>query len=84
MENYQLQSYPIILVLKIPYKIELKDFKEYEMKRDYIGVNDVVKKLGISNATFWRMRKRGDFPCPAIQQPKRWKETDIDAFLGQE
>ena len=52
------------------------------MKRDYIGVNDVVKKLGISNATFWRMRKRGDFPCPAIQQPKRWKETDIDAFLG--
>lgn len=51
------------------------------MKRDYICVSEVVMKLGISNATFWRMRKRGDFPCPAIQQPKRWKESDIDDFF---
>ena len=39
--------------------------------------------LGVSAATIWRMRRRGDFPAPIQVSPGAvaWRETEIIAWI---
>ena len=44
---------------------------------------EVVELLGLSAATVWRLRRRGDFPEPISLSPGRvgWRESDLSAWL---
>lgn len=44
---------------------------------------DVLKLLGVNNATLFRWRKAGKFPPPMklTAGSLRWRKTDVDAWL---
>ena len=50
-----------------------------------VSNRELVQRLGLSAATLWRMRRRGDFPAPIALSPGRigWRETDLAAWLDQ-
>jgi len=46
---------------------------------------EVVELLGLSAATVWRLRRRGDFPEPIALSPGRvgWREHDLVAWIDR-
>ena len=44
----------------------------------------VVKRVGVSGATIWRMRRRGEFPEPLHLSPGcvGWLDSDIVKWLA--
>lgn len=45
---------------------------------------EVLKKLGISNSTLYRLRKAGRFPAPVIiAHGERWFPQELDAWLAE-
>ena len=49
----------------------------------YISPRLLKERLGLSEATLWRMRRRGELPEPVHLSPGRvgWRERDIVAWL---
>ncbi len=48
-----------------------------------LSIDDIIKKLGISRMTFYRIRKRNDFVKPVMTSPLRWRSKDIDNFFDE-
>mgnify|MGYP000247229147 CR=1 FL=1 len=48
-----------------------------------LTINEVIEALGISRATFWRLRQLKDFPTPTMisERSPRWIPEDIDEFI---
>ena len=47
----------------------------------FITTRELMETLKVkSKTTFWRMRKRGDVPQPAIRNPLRWRKSEIETF----
>lgn len=49
----------------------------------YVSPAQLVASTGLSDATLWRMRRRGDLPEPVRLSPGRvaWPESVIRAWL---
>ncbi len=49
-----------------------------------VGLAEVVKLTGLSEATVWREVRAGRFPQPLMISPRRrgWRLTDLLAWLG--
>lgn len=49
-----------------------------------LGISDICKVLGVSNMTFYRIRRDHGFPTPAIQIGKkllRWSQSQLEAWV---
>ncbi|KAB0676002.1 helix-turn-helix transcriptional regulator [Aureimonas leprariae] len=47
-----------------------------------LTTSDIVRLIGISRVTIWRLEKGGTFPKPiVIGKSKRWQRADVAAFL---
>jgi predicted DNA-binding transcriptional regulator AlpA len=47
----------------------------------FLTANELMETLKVkSTTTFWRMRKRGDVPEPAIKNPLRWKKSQVESY----
>lgn len=45
---------------------------------------EVLKRLGISNSTLYRLRRRGGFPAPVtVAHGERWLSQELDAWLAE-
>ncbi|MCP4652112.1 MAG: MerR family transcriptional regulator [Candidatus Omnitrophica bacterium] len=55
------------------------------MKRNYLNIQQVAQRLGISKQTLLRYEKKGVFPIPKRNLVNKWREyTDNDiAKLGK-
>ena len=49
-----------------------------------LNSNEVVKKIGLSKVTIWRMERAGLFPKRINLSDRRvgWAESEIEAWLG--
>ena len=52
--------------------------------RQILNSRQVVQLIGLSAATIWRLRRRGDFPEPVALSPGRvgWSAVVIDQWLA--
>ncbi len=48
-----------------------------------LSLRQVIEITGLSPATIWRMRRRGEMPEPIRLSPGRvgWRESDIERWL---
>lgn len=53
------------------------------VKKEFLRIEDMMKKFGVNRKQFWSMRKRGDIPKPVIKSPPTWREKDVDAFYDK-
>lgn len=53
--------------------------------RRILSPRQLVELTGLSPATIWRMRRRGDLPDPIRLSPGRvgWREADIERWIEQ-
>ena len=49
-----------------------------------LSPKQLVEIIGLSSATLWRMRQRGELPEPIKLSPGRvgWRASDIEAWLA--
>ena len=57
--------------------------KHTEARNRIMRKPEVVARLGVSETTLWRMRRRGDFPQPFRISAGLvgWCETDVDRWI---
>lgn len=51
-------------------------------KPDLIGIDECREILQVSRPTFWKYRKKNNFPSHVSKSPKRWKRADIYNFFN--
>jgi predicted DNA-binding transcriptional regulator AlpA len=57
----------------------LAAMKETAVKKDeYLSIDQVCEMLGISRKQLWRMRKADKIVKPAIENPLRWRRSDLE------
>ena len=49
-------------------------------EKEFLKINDMVEKLGVTRTQFWRMRKAGDVPPPIIRNPQMWLASQVKEF----
>ena len=49
-------------------------------EKEFLKINDMVKKLGVTRTQFWKMRKAGDVPPPVIKNPQMWLASKVTEF----
>ncbi|PPD31865.1 MAG: hypothetical protein CTY19_12745 [Methylomonas sp.] len=49
-------------------------------EKEFLKINDMVEKLGVTRTQFWRMRKAGEVPQPVIRNPQMWLASQIKEF----
>jgi len=49
-------------------------------EKEFLKINDMVEKLGVTRTQFWRMRKAGEVPPPVIRNPQMWLASQIKEF----
>jgi excisionase family DNA binding protein len=52
-----------------------------EMKPEFYTVSQLARMLQVTEMTIYRMVRRGDLPCHSIGRAKRFRHSDIEAFL---
>jgi predicted DNA-binding transcriptional regulator AlpA len=48
--------------------------------KEFLKINDMLKKLGVTRTQFWRMRKAGEVPLPVIKNPQLWLASKVTEF----
>lgn len=48
--------------------------------KEFLKINDMLKKLGVTRTQFWRMRKAGEVPLPVIKNPQMWLASKVTEF----
>ena len=51
-----------------------------EKEKEFLKINDMLEKLGVTRTQFWRMRKAGDVPPPVIKNPQMWLASKVTEF----
>jgi excisionase family DNA binding protein len=51
------------------------------MKPEFYTVSQLARMLQVTEMTIYRMVRRGDLPCHSIGRAKRFRHSDIEAFL---
>jgi len=48
-----------------------------------LRIGQVVDKIGLSRTTIWRLRRKSDFPEPAVIHGSciAWSETELDDWI---
>jgi predicted DNA-binding transcriptional regulator AlpA len=46
--------------------------------KEYLSIDDYRNLLGISRSQFWRLRKNGKIPNPVIENPPRWRRSQVE------
>lgn len=49
-------------------------------EKEFLKINDMLKKLGVTRTQFWRMRKAGEVPLPVINNPQMWLASKVTEF----
>jgi predicted DNA-binding transcriptional regulator AlpA len=49
-------------------------------EKEFLKINDMLEKLGVTRTQFWRMRKSGDVPPPVIKNPQMWLASKVTEF----
>jgi predicted DNA-binding transcriptional regulator AlpA len=49
-------------------------------EKEFLKINDMLKKLGVTRTQFWRMRKAGEVPLPVIKNPQMWLASKVTEF----
>jgi predicted DNA-binding transcriptional regulator AlpA len=49
-----------------------------QQPKEYLTIKDYHRLLGISRSQFWRLRKQGKIPNPAIENPPRWRRSQVE------
>ena len=59
--------------------------QEVAVALKFLSPNQLHELTGLSLATLWRMRRRGDLPEPIRLSPGRvaWRETDIADWIDR-
>jgi excisionase family DNA binding protein len=50
-------------------------------KAEFYTVSQLARMLQVTEMTIYRMVRRGELPCHSIGRAKRFRHTDIEAFL---
>ena len=60
----------------------INDQVSYGIKKEkeFLKINDMLEKLGVTRTQFWRMRKAGDVPPPVIKHPQMWLASKVTEF----
>lgn len=53
---------------------------EIAKEKEFLKINDMLEKLGVTRTQFWRMRKAGEVPPPVIKNPQMWLASKVNAF----
>ena len=48
--------------------------------KEFLKINDMLEKLGVTRTQFLRMRKAGDVPPPVIKNPQMWLASKVTEF----
>ena len=48
--------------------------------KEFLKINDMMEKLGVTRTQFWRMRKAGEVPPPVIDNPQMWLASKVTEF----
>lgn len=51
------------------------------IKPEFYTVGQLAKMLQVTEMTIYRMVRRGELPCHSIGRAKRFRHSDIEAFL---
>ena len=60
-----------------------RDQKEDEVRPEFYTVSQVAELLQLTEMTIYRMVAREELPCYLIGRVKRFRHSDIEAFLEQ-
>jgi excisionase family DNA binding protein len=50
-------------------------------KPEFYTVSQLARMLQVTEMTIYRMVRRGDLPCHSIGRAKRFRHSDIEAYL---
>jgi len=48
--------------------------------KNYLRIEDMLQRLGVSRTQFWRMRKAGAVPPPSVNNPQLWVASKVNEF----
>lgn len=54
--------------------------KKKSAEKEFLKINDMLEKFGVTRTQFWRMRKAGDVPPPVIKNPQMWLASSVKEF----
>ena len=57
-----------------------QNLAEIAKGKEFLKINDMLQKLGVTRTQFWRMRKAGDVPPPVIKNPQMWLASKVTEF----
>jgi excisionase family DNA binding protein len=58
-----------------------KEAREVGGTPEFYTVSQLASLLQLTEMTIYRMVHRGDLPCYSIGRVKRFRQTDVEAFL---
>ena len=58
---------------------EIEKNTQTEVK-EFLKINDMMEKLGVTRTQFWRMRKAGEVPPPVVDNPQMWLASKVTEF----
>ena len=58
---------------------EIEKSTQTEVK-EFLKINDMMEKLGVTRTQFWRMRKAGEVPPPVVDNPQMWLASKVTEF----
>jgi predicted DNA-binding transcriptional regulator AlpA len=58
---------------------EIEKNTQTEVK-EFLKINDMMLKLGVTRSQFWKMRKAGEVPLPVINNPQMWLASKVTEF----
>ena len=48
--------------------------------KEFLKINDMLAKFGVTRTQFWKMRKAGEMPPPVIKNPQMWLASKVMEF----
>ena len=57
-----------------------KNYKDMNKEKEFLKINDMMEKLGVTRTQFWKMRKAGDVPSPVVKNPQMWLASKVTEF----
>jgi excisionase family DNA binding protein len=52
-------------------------------EKEFYTVRELAELLDVNQQTIYRLVRRGELPCHAIGRAKRFRKTDVEAFLAR-
>jgi len=54
-----------------------KNSKDMNKEKEFLKINDMMEKLGVTRMQFWKIRKAVDVPSPVVKTPQMWLASKV-------